>query len=215
MSEIAKRMFNAYNEVGEWKTFDGRPVPQWEDLGDAVRERWEAAALAARDAESTDVLEFMRKFGQMPSTKHGRELPHVPRHLTVRKLVERFKFMEEELHEFKLAIDEVQAGRSYNLGELADALVDLVYVAKGTANLLGLPWAALWNDVQRANMAKVRGVGKRGNLVDCIKPVGWVPPKTNDVLEKAGYGVLTVAESLREPQWDDPEHTVDAEVERE
>lgn len=43
----ARRMFNAYNEKGGWKTFDGRPVPKWEDLGDEVRSRWAAAAEAA------------------------------------------------------------------------------------------------------------------------------------------------------------------------
>jgi len=46
-TDRARSMFNAYNEQGGWKTFDGRPVPPWEDLGDDVRGRWVAAARAA------------------------------------------------------------------------------------------------------------------------------------------------------------------------
>lgn len=45
---VAREMFNAYNERGGWKTFDGRDVPKWEALGDEVRARWVAAAGAAR-----------------------------------------------------------------------------------------------------------------------------------------------------------------------
>jgi hypothetical protein len=47
---VAEQLFNAYNEHGAtpWKTFDGRDVPRWEGLNDAVREKWVAVALAAR-----------------------------------------------------------------------------------------------------------------------------------------------------------------------
>ena len=37
-----------------------------------------------------------------------------------------------------------------------DALIDLTYVAMGTAYMMGLPWQDLWDEVQRANMSKVR-----------------------------------------------------------
>jgi len=42
---IACAAFEAYNSVGEkaWMTFDGRPVPRWPALNDAVREKWIAA----------------------------------------------------------------------------------------------------------------------------------------------------------------------------
>ncbi len=205
----AMQMFNAYNEEGPtpWKTFDGRDVPRWEGLNDAVRAKWVAAARTQND-ESADVLEFMRKFGQ--TFKRGEphedrslneELPFEPRMLTRRKLRERFRFMREELREFNAAI------RTLEMDDLADALVDLVYVAKGTANLLGLPWSKLWEDVHRANMAKVRGIGARGNLVDCIKPPGWAPPMTGLIIAKALNG-----EPLSAAQWDDPEHAPGGEM---
>lgn len=121
-----------------------------------------------------DVKAFHYQFGQLVHNK--------PVHLTLRKLQERLRFLNEELNEEFGAALEPQ-----DLVEQADALVDLVYVALGTAVMLGLPWDELWNDVQRANMAKEVGIGKRGNLVDVIKPPGWVPPKTLEILMAAGY----------------------------
>lgn len=46
---MAKAMFDAYNEQSPnpWKTFDGRDVPRWEQLGEQVRLKWVAAANAA------------------------------------------------------------------------------------------------------------------------------------------------------------------------
>lgn len=121
-----------------------------------------------------DVKRFQEKFGQLVGDK--------PRHLTKRKLLERVAQMQEELDEFKLAV-EVD-----DIAEQADALIDLVFFAMGTAVQMGLPWQALWNDVVRANMAKVPGVKpERGFLVDCVKPEGWEGPKTMDILVKYGY----------------------------
>jgi Phosphoribosyl-ATP pyrophosphohydrolase len=121
----------------------------------------------------TDVAKFQQKFGHLSGL--------VPRHLTHRKLLERIQCMQEELNEF------TKGAVNQNLADQADALIDLVYFAIGTSNMLGLPWEALWNDVQRANMAKEAGIGKRGHQVDCIKPPGWVGPQTEQILAYAGY----------------------------
>lgn len=149
--------------------------------------------------EMDDVRRFQLKFGQIVND--------TPVHLTKRKLRERSEFLQEELDEFKRAIE------TQDLAEQADALVDLVYVAKGTANMLGLPWDELWLDVQRANMAKVAGVGKRGHLVDCIKPPGWIPPQTMVILQNAGYDPVQFHcpvnhEVLEEKCHDDAVHLV-------
>jgi predicted HAD superfamily Cof-like phosphohydrolase len=149
--------------------------------------------------EFRDVYDFHRKFELMASV--------TPRHLTKRKLKERVEFMLEELQEFASACGlYIGAGETgftqvgvydlnemadepvdQDLGDQADALVDLVYVALGSAVMLGLPWDALWSDVQRANMTKVRGITHRGHAVDVKKPEGWQPPKTEEILKAAGY----------------------------
>ena len=95
----------------------------------------------------------------------------------------RDKFMAEELEEFH------NAHQHGDLAGAADALIDLVYVAMGTAVMMGLPWQALWAEVQRANMSKVRAAAdgsnsKRGTALDVVKPAGWVGPDIEGVLSK-------------------------------
>lgn len=140
------------------------------------------------DVETSNVREFMLKFGQLVFEQPG--------HLTKRKLHERFEFMSEELKEF------ADAAAVQDLAGMADALIDLCYVLKGTAIMLGLPWEELWADVHRANMAKVRGMTHRGHLVDACKPPGWVPPQTMVILQAHGYN---------EAEWHGPGEHVDEE----
>ena len=127
------------------------------------------------DPELRDVIEFQQLIGQ--------KLPpgSDPVHLKQRTLAQRVVLLQEELDEFKAACV------SQDLEELADALVDLVYVAKGTAALMNLPWHRHWAEVHRANMDKRPGVTKRGHEVDGAKPEGWEPPDHATILAQAGY----------------------------
>ena len=127
------------------------------------------------DSEYQDLFTMNKKFGILRADHPG--------HLSHRKMLERLGCLQEELSEL------ANAASYDDLAGVADALVDLVVFAKGTAMMLGLPWQELWSDVLRANMAKERGVGKRGHAVDLVKPAGWVGPKTGEVLERAGYDV--------------------------
>ncbi len=91
----------------------------------------------------------------------------------------RIKFLQEELDELKKALatgDKVGA---------FDALLDLVYVAYGTALFAGIDasqWHAGMHAVHSANMAKVRVAkaedSKRGSAFDVKKPAGWVGPES-------------------------------------
>ena len=123
-----------------------------------------------------DVCAFHEKFGL---TYNGK-----PRSLDSNTTNFRRIFLQEELTEFGLAAE------NNDLPGMADALVDLVYVAMGTAYMMGLPWQQLWNEVQRANMSKVRAddetQSKRGSSLDVIKPAGWVGPDIKGVLANAG-----------------------------
>lgn len=112
-----------------------------------------------------------------------------PRHVAADVAEFRMGFLYEELKE-------LDAGyQACDLAKIADALVDLVYVALGTAQLHGLPWQELFDEVQRANMTKQRatsveeskaGTG-RGHMMDVIKPPGWTPPNIEGVLQRFGY----------------------------
>ena len=121
-----------------------------------------------------DVGEFQRKF-KLPEAAWtgGSRQCHT---LTDEEFRYRFNFMHEELREFDNA---------FSVGDQAsmlDALVDLVYVALGTAHHMGAPFNEAWAMVHEANMKKVLvpsegGVGhKRGNAEVIRKPHGWKPP---------------------------------------
>jgi predicted HAD superfamily Cof-like phosphohydrolase len=117
-------------------------------------------------SDNADVMAFQRKF-DIPMAPH-------PAFLDQEAEEFRIKFMQEELDEYNEACEKL------DIRGAADALVDLVYVAHGTALMMGLPWDKLWNEVQRANMTKERATSsdqsKRKNSLDVIKPAGWTPP---------------------------------------
>ena len=130
-----------------------------------------------------DVLAFQYKFGVLSQRGH----PHFP---TQDVLDFRIKFLQEELDEYKKAVDE------RNLPKAIDALIDLTYVINGTALLMGISpacWEDCWDVVQQKNMEKVRASdandprSKRGHSLDVVKPVGWTPPDLLPILQWFGY----------------------------
>lgn len=126
------------------------------------------------DHEMADVRALHEKFGLLHNDK--------PTYIDDNTLILRHNFLDEELKEFRVA---VMGG---DFVGIVDALIDIVYVAKGTAVMLGIPWTELWNDVQRANMEKKKieptPTDHHGGLV---KPLGWSPPYTEEILRRAGW----------------------------
>lgn len=127
------------------------------------------------DREFLDVREFQEKLGELVN--------HTPVHITKRKLAERLRFaIEECVEEF------AEAAGNQDLPGMFDALLDGVYVLKGTAGMLGLPWRAGWDEVHRANMDKeMRIVPGSKRSIDAIKGPGWVPPNIEGELAAHGY----------------------------
>jgi predicted HAD superfamily Cof-like phosphohydrolase len=90
---------------------------------------------------------------------------------------ERLKFYlgaaDEELQEF------VEATNAGDIGEAADALVDLIYFTLGRLYEMGVPADVVFEDVHTANMKKRRGVKKERRVKhkdDAMKPENWVAP---------------------------------------
>ena len=95
------------------------------------------------------------------------------------KLVDdRIIHIDEELTELVIAAQSLDTGEgsAQQLADVADAIIDIIYVVTGLGIMLGLPLQKLWGEVHRANMAKVPGVSKRGQDYDVVKPFGWTPP---------------------------------------
>ena len=123
-----------------------------------------------------DIVEFHEKFG------FG--IPGAPTLLPEELRIFRTCFLKEELDEFVVACNHG------NIHDAADALIDLVYVALGTLRLMGVPGNLCWDEVQRANMSKVRAThpsqSKRGSMFDVVKPEGWVPPDHSKHIKTGG-----------------------------
>ena len=154
-----------------------------------------------KNSNFDDVGDFHEKFNLL-NTTHGVVEPYP---VNSDLVIFRVKFLLEEILEFCTATGvQVQVDPQnhaielnwnprvkYNPAEAFDALIDLVYVALGTAHLFGFPWQQGWRLVQRANMAKVRASSaadsKRGSALDVIKPPGWTPPNIARLLARMGW----------------------------
>lgn len=130
-----------------------------------------------------DVGQFQRKF-KLPEAcwTGGARLCHG---LTEEEFRYRFSFMQEELEEF------AKAYASQDPASMLDALVDLVYVAIGTAHYMGAPFNVAWDMVHEANMKKVLAPAegddghKRGNAEVIRKPAGWQAPDIKELWRRA------------------------------
>jgi hypothetical protein len=124
------------------------------------------------DRESQHTREFAIKMGRPVADRPT--LPSV-------ELCNGFKrHLYEELSELD---DAMRAG---DLVNVADALVDIVYIAKHMGAVAGLPWAELWDEVQRTNMLKEPGE-LNGHKHGVVKPVGWQPPDLVGILKRHGF----------------------------
>lgn len=122
-----------------------------------------------------DVRGFHRKF-----------VPFVPpaRPTFIPEVVEfRMRFLDEEFnHELKEAIEK------QNLPEIADSIADIIYVAIGFAIELGIPFQAVWAEVQRSNMEKVKpDLSHPQAWKYCVKPPNWLGPRVERILLEHGY----------------------------
>lgn len=126
----------------------------------------------SRSSEFDDVREFLTKFGYKERI--------IPGDLDPVLSDARIKHLREELDEYVLAVSNGDVEKQF------DALIDLVYIALGTAALHGFPWKAGWDEVHRANMSKMLCVSAdmspRGISHDVIKPEGWRPPDLREIL---------------------------------
>lgn len=151
-----------------------------------------------------DIADFHEKF-----TGLGEHRTTVPMELPDDLALFRMGFMIEELAEYASNSGFVNIGRSLNelhdhikqgsrwligrneggrsLHEQFDGLIDLVYVALGTAYHHGVDFDEGWRRVHEKNMQKVLAKSadesKRGYRFDVIKPKTWKPADLSDLVE--------------------------------
>ena len=103
---------------------------------------------------------------------------------TLQKFLDfRMDFIEEEFTET------LNASMENNPEEVVDGLIDIIVVAIGTLDALGVDINKAWKEVHNANMSKKVGIKEtRPNplgLPDLIKPEGWSAPN-----HKGNVGVI-------------------------
>ncbi len=131
-----------------------------------------------------DVAEFHQKMGLPVSAESVTpvEISQTPGVLSSKEFDYRLAFLFEEIAEL------VKAFERGDLSQFSDALVDIVYVTLGTAHYAGIPFNALWQEVQRANMEKrpwregdpIKPRNTTG--LEVVKPEGWRPPDIDGVI---------------------------------
>ncbi len=118
-------------------------------------------------AMMTDVNQFQREI---------QDLPCAPEPLQEHRHKFRLMHLNEELSEIDAAN---QAG---DFEGTVDGYIDLIYVAMGALLEMGVTPNEAFGTVHDANMQKVRGMTKRGEAYDAIKPEGWEPPDHSALL---------------------------------
>lgn len=125
--------------------------------------------------------------------KFGLNYEGEPRFLSEDLSKFRTKFLAEELGEYagaRVALEAENPDGRWDfpsLEEKLDALVDLCYVAIGTAYVHGfVDFDEAWRRVHAANMQKVRVErpedSARGSGFDVVKPKGWEAPDLSDLV---------------------------------
>lgn len=118
-----------------------------------------------------DINDFYMQFG-LPQQQR----PSIPD--SQKELIKfRCSLLQEELDELNDAV------KNKKIDDALDALVDIIYVALGTAWLFNLPFEKAWVEVHNANMEKTHGKTQR-HFQDAIKPKGWKRPDIQKVINE-------------------------------
>lgn len=128
-------------------------------------------------SKADDVLEFMTACAQPV-----RDTPTV---ITDQEKWERFLMLTEEFSEHKKALADLKKAVEYHskdgtrqaMTDLADSIIDMVYILIGTALAYGFDFDELWRLVHENNMSKVDPTtGKVVKVNGKVqKPEGFVP----------------------------------------
>lgn len=134
------------------------------------------------DQAMRQVVEFEKAAGHELSNRK----PQVPDMKTAEL---RFKLIAEESKETLDALTEIMLDMSENepvrndkLAEFADGLADLIWVAIGSAIHFGIDLPAVFQEVDRTNMAKFGPGSWVREDFKIMKPPSWTPPDIEGIL---------------------------------
>lgn len=151
--------------------------------------------LTKKDVSIDDLLAYYN-FDDKPSNVFGdtnffqihfglKEGKGKPGFLSDEQMNMKLGHLSEEFNEI------LKAYKERDIVEVADGLMDLIYVAAGLANLMNLPCHELWKDVQNSNIAykervtSLDNATKRGSTFDVRKTKDWIAPRGKEIIEAA------------------------------
>ena len=112
------------------------------------------------------------------------DLPSAPVDLSAEDRLELIGSLAEEVEEF------TRAAAENDTYEMADAVIDCIYVLIGTGLRMGIPLGALFAEVHQSNMEKNPAIpGTRGRKAEggvSMKPAGWQKPRVEEIIDEAG-----------------------------
>ena len=142
-------------------------------------------------SDFSDVGAFTRHFGLGNVDGPPTDADPETRELRLRFLLSEVReYAEANGYDLAYTLIPAPASQQPNiyLPHVARELIDIVYVALGTAHLHRLPWSRIFRSVHRANMAKTRGLhAPDDEKLGVMKPPGWQPPDILRVLTAAGW----------------------------
>src|SRR3990172_6856609 len=109
----------------------------------------------------SDVFDFHEKFNLITN-----DIPTLP---SRDEQALRLRLILEEVTELEKAIQD------QNMEEVADSIVDAIYVLLAMAVSFGIDIEPIWDEVHQTNMRKERGKFRADGKV--LKPLGWLPPE--------------------------------------
>jgi len=168
LKELEKMKKRAQEAEGELSIIKGMNRNEAKELQKKI------SNLVERTDLINDIDRFHKKFEFIKNSKVG--IPDDSELVNFRT-----SFLMEELSEYTNAIVKKDSAAAL------DALVDIVYIALGTAWLFNLPFERAWREIQTANMKKVRAkdtTGKRGTKFDVIKPKDFKEPNIEQIIEE-------------------------------
>jgi len=128
-----------------------------------------------------DIIEFQTKMGQECHTK-----PTLP---TKKSLELRYRLIDEEVNKELLPALKLYSEVGYEPlceADVADGIVDSIYVLIGCAVSFGIDLGPIWNEVHRSNMLKAGG--PRDSNGKILKPEGWKHPDIAKLIEEQEKG---------------------------
>lgn len=123
------------------------------------------------EKEQLLIQEFMKKINQPVRTYPTTDV-------SFKEIMLRIKLIAGEFNEL------IDAISNKDIVKIADAIVDMIYVLKGTANTFGIDLEEIFDEVHRSNLTKSIGKIVEDPSGKVLKSKYYSPPDISNIIKK-------------------------------